>query len=269
MSNNARPLGLFSAAAAAMLAPNANAQDVWTIERPGRNQVSASTIFNSGQVVALRCSGRQPEVVVIGLPPATPPETLHASNFARTIEVMVDGHQLPSSLWLVPADRTAAFFTNPAALARALRTGQELTLRIVPESGPATRIVLQLPDDRQGIEAIFGECGIPVTDPRDEATDLSTAAKPDDDRPPVQWATPPRGQYPPLAMMNNVTEGLAVISCFAAPTGRLNECRADYAAPAGYGFDEAALTSMRRSRVTPHGDASPRAIAFTMRFRLN
>ncbi|RZJ19594.1 MAG: hypothetical protein EON91_00700 [Brevundimonas sp.] len=260
-------LASLCATAVATLAPAASAQDVWTIERPGRNQVSASTIFNSGHVIALRCSGRQPEVVVIGLPPATRPETLHASNFARTIEVIVDGRKLPSSLWLVPSDRTAAFFTNPAALARALRTGQELTLRIVPESGPATRIVLKLPDDRQGIEAIFGECGIPLTDPRDEATDLSAAAKPGD-RPLLQWASPPRAEYPPVAQMNNATEGLAVISCFAAPNGRLSECRADYAAPAGYGFDEAALTSMRRARVTPHEDTSPRPVAFTMRFRL-
>lgn len=261
-------LASLCAATVATLAPAASAQDVWTIERPGRNQVSASTIFNSGHVIALRCTGRQPEVVAIGLPPATRPENLSASNFARTIEVFVDGRKLPSSLWLVPPDLTAAFFTNPAALARALRTGQELTLRIVPESGPATRIVLKLPDDRQGIETVFSECGIAAIDPRDEATDLSAAVKPGD-KPPFQWASLPRAVYPPIAQMNNVTEGLAVVSCLAATTGRLSECRADYAAPAGYGFDEAALASMRRARVTAHDDASPRPIAFTMRFRLN
>src|SRR5690606_32575709 len=100
----------------------AQAQQAWEIERPGRNQVSASTVFDTGHAIALRCSGRQAEIVVTGLPPASPPANWASPIYSRTIEVFVDGRRLASSMWLTPEDPTAAFYGNPGAFARAIRT---------------------------------------------------------------------------------------------------------------------------------------------------
>lgn len=258
------------AAAALPFASSAAAQDGWAIERPGRNQISASTVFSTGQAVALRCTRRQAEVVVIGLPPALKPEDGLGSTFSRRIETSVDGRRLPASTWLVSADPKAAFYTGPAMLMRAMLTGQELTLRVMSPGGPATRIVLRLPEDRSGLETVFEECGLPRVDTRDGALDLSarpTEESPDTpSRPILTWKTMPRAGFPELAINRGVDEGLVVVSCIAQPDGLLRDCRSDYAAPAGYGFDGIAMAAMRNARLEPRDDPEDRAISFTMRF---
>jgi|GEM_PF-1578886 len=258
--------GVAATLALALQAP-AQAQQAWEIERPGRSQVSASTVFDTGHAIALRCSGRQAEIVVTGLPPAGPPPGWVSPIYSRTIEVFVDGRRLASSMWLVPEDATVAFYGAPGAFARALRTGQELTLRVVPPEGPATRLVLDLPEDREGLETIFTECGIATTDPRDEALDLAESAR--RGLPPAyEWKGRPQAMYPSAAQVADVKFGLAVVSCMAAPSGRLSDCRADYSAPAGYGFDDAAVYAVRRARLKPLKGSEPRPISFTMRFLL-
>lgn len=245
----------------------AQAQQAWEIESPGRNQISASTVFDTGHAIALRCSGRQAEIVVTGLPPASPPANWTSPIYSRTIEVFVDGRRLASSMWLTPEDPTAAFYGNPGAFARAIRTGKSLTLRVVPPEGPATRIVLDLPEGREGLETIFADCGIAAIDPRDEALDLAESAR--RGLPPAyEWRGRPQATYPSAAQNANVKFGLAVVSCIAAPSGRLSECRADYSAPAGYGFDEAAVFAVRRARLKPLEGSEPQPISFTMKFLL-
>lgn len=251
-------------AAGVLGATSASAQDGWTVDRHERNQTTSAFVsFTTGQAISVRCTRGHAEVLAMGLPVQARPTDSRLSAFSRRIETKLDGKSMRSSAWLSSTDPTVAFYSAPGALARGLLKGHELSLRIVPESGPATRIVLPLPPDRSGLQTVLEECGLPLSDPRDEAIDLSDlpAGIP-------QWKAIPRAVYPDLAQRGGVREGLSIMSCFAEPDGSIRDCQSDYAAPPGYGFDEAALQAMRRARLEPREDLVARPISFTMRFRL-
>lgn len=246
---------LLTAALAAPVA--ASAQDGWTVER-GDGTVSASVTFTRGQALAVRCSGRQIEVVATGLPPDPT-----ATGMSRQIETAVDGKAVRSSAWLPASQDSTAFYTAPGALARALLTGSQLSLRSAPEGGPATRVLLPLPADRSGLETVAQACDLPLSDPHDEAVDISKIIHEISG-----WKFPPRPNYPAKAERSSVRGGVAILSCRVRADGSLEDCQSDFAAPAGYGFDEEALASLRTARLERDDTLTGRIIAFTIRFSL-
>ncbi len=267
--------GLLLVAAATILNTTiACAQDGWLRDDSSRRRSASATVqFTTGHALAVRCTRDQMEVVVAGLPPASPLNPGEATGamqrLGRKIEVYMDGRKLSSATWLKAPDETMAFYTAPGALARALLTGQELTLRLVPETGPATRIVLPLPPDRSQLEAVITECELPLVDARDDAPDLSIGALADA-QPSVMpaWRRMPFPQFPRLGEERNVKQALVVLSCLAEPSGRVKDCRAEFTAPPGMGFAEAALTAVRRGTLEPREDTVDRPFSFTMYFML-
>lgn len=88
---------------------------------------------------------------------------------------------------------------------------------------------------------------------------------------PPHWVRQPRAEYPQEALRRGVTAGSVSIRCQVAADGRLRDCAADEESPAGVGFAEAAILSLRDARVAVHdadGQARGPEISFTMRFRL-
>lgn len=88
---------------------------------------------------------------------------------------------------------------------------------------------------------------------------------------PPHWVRQPRAEYPQEAQRRGVTAGSVSIRCQVAADGRLRDCAADEESPAGVGFAEAAILSLRDARVAVHdadGQARGPEISFTMRFLL-
>jgi TonB family protein len=83
------------------------------------------------------------------------------------------------------------------------------------------------------------------------------------------FARQPAAEFPDRAFADGISEGAVTLKCVAETTGWVSGCEIVAESPAGAGFGQAAVTSMRRARIRPlmiDGATEPSFIQFTLRF---
>jgi hypothetical protein len=233
----------------------------WDVVRDDRaKSILAFAAFDVGLGVSARCADGGYDVVIGGLPPAGDRET-------RPLELTFRDDETAWRLeWNVAVDDTMAVSPLPAMMAREMREGGRLQIR-VPDGGGAGRALrydLELPASSSAIDATLTACGKPLVDPRDaELRSLDDGGLPTG----VVWRQRPRIAYP----MGSTTyaRGFAVVSCIAGPDGRARDCEVETEHPRDGGFGDAVIDGMRAARLGPaegEGDTPVRRFVFRTNF---
>lgn len=223
------------------------APDGWELtERDG--VVMASVRYSSGQALAVRCREGQVDAFLAGV---------GAPTVMASYEVSFDGEEFRNQSWLLQ-DSGISYSTDPRYLARRLATARRVSIRTPSAEGPARRFDLDLPSQADNMAVVMERCGASLTDPRDVLRRVTASG----------WLRPPRPVYPDTAVQRTI-EATVGVSCIIDADGRTEDCRIEMAAPAGQGFEMAALRAARDARVELADPADAGGVAsFSMRFYL-
>lgn len=235
--------------------------DDWDVIRlPDRQTVAAVAEFDNGLTIGVRCINNSLETVIGGLPRAS-----RRSEF-RQIDYAFGEGELRPSTWWVSQDRDAIFANFPAGMARQLREGGELQLRIGSYGDePARRYVVPVPPSPAMIDEVLTACGRPLVDRRDTLrTDLAGPVPAG-----FNWVDAPRPEYP-VEMSERGVAAVVVLSCALQSDGALKECQVEAERPGGRGFGQAAVRAAEVARVAPRNagaEIADRIVNFTTFFR--
>lgn len=252
------PLALACATAAAA---QQQSTDWELLVDPERRLTVATTAFDSGLAVGVRCMNGSFQVLLAGLPPA--------EGETRRIGVTIgDDEEGEPSRWNVATNSTTALSTFPAPLAREMREGGRMQV-LVPDGagqGRNLRHVVELPVSNTAVDEVLTACGRPLRDARDdEIAALEDTGLPKD----IQWARPPRAEYP---AGRTYTRGFATLTCLTQSDGRVTDCVVETEHPHDGGFGKVMLDSMKDARVRnnldPNGPVPTGLIAFQANFTM-
>lgn len=209
----------------------------WALLADPRQGMTAAVLETTAGVhIILRCHEGAFTAFVTGLAPSR--------RETRRIELTVGDGPRQGREWANSEDGTSAFSDLPAPLARELRNGGQLQLRVPPaESGePATRYVLEVAPSQTAIDQTLTACGLPLVDPRDQRlADLGDTDMPRS----LDWSQRPRITFP----ASRYARGFAVVSCITAPDGRPTDCVIETEHPHDGGFGRAVLRGVERGRI--------------------
>jgi hypothetical protein len=242
------------AAASPTLAQDA-AED-WDLAIDPAQELTLASLDFGGNVLALRCKAGVLDFLLTGTPVST--------EAVRTVRVTAGGISDERQAWQTQPGLPVLSASEPDRLARQLRAGGDLDVRIEPVATGerALRFRLTLPASVASVDRVLSACGASLAD----EWDLRPRAGGN-----VTWAQQVLPEYPEVAVMSGIALASVTLACIVPASGRLDECRVLYEAPKGLGFGRNALTAARRSSVAlPVGDLSDvgKVVTFNMRFRL-
>ena len=227
----------------------------WDLTVDPAQQLTLATLDFGDNALALRCKAGTLDLLMTGTP------VTDAST--RVVQVTVGGLQGERQGWLSQPGTPVLSASEPDRLARLLKPGGELGLRIEPlaEGGRATRYLLPIPTSASSIDTVLSACHANLADEWDLRPRPVT---------PVTWAHQEFPEYPEAAAVRDIPLATVRIACIVPADGRLDDCRVLYEAPDGMGFGRSALAAARDSRVgLPEGDTSSvgAVIVYSARFR--
>ncbi len=258
------PAWLLVGLAASTTMAQDTAPDWEIVSDPAKSATAAVVAFDSGIGIGVRCLRGALGVVISGLPPEQAPN--------RTLRIAYDADPLRDTRWVTTTNPTVVVHEYPAAVARRLRLGGQMTM-VVPgagEGGRNLRYILDLPASATAIESVLTSCNKPLIDPRDAELDIRGPAEglPQD----MRWVRPPRPLYPHEAEFDRVARGYAVLTCLTQADGSLKACEVESEHPLGSGFGRASLAAIPRARLgwvaAPDTPADVRRIAFRVNFAM-
>ena len=225
--------------------------------RPDLELTAASLTFNQN-VLALRCREGVLDMLVSGLPVST--------GESRTVRVSAGAIDDEEQRWIARPGERVLGPEEPARLARQLRAGGEMDLRVEPEAEGERprRYRLPVPASAASVDTVLTACRTPLSDPRDLLRRASVSDGP-------VWRTHLAPDYPTNREAMRAGAGEVKLSCVIGPGWRLEDCRADLETPPGAGFAEAAIRAAERSSVSPPAsgaDVRGQVVRFTNRFLL-
>lgn len=239
-----------------------DAGDDWDFTRDqDRKLVAASTTFSNGLSIAVRCIDGRYDALIGGLPPVDGEET-------RRISLQFGDKEAKERSWYVGNNASVAVSELPARLARDLRDGGRLQIRLEDPSDAERRLRydVELPSSSAFVDQTLQACDRDLMDPRDALIDeLGDNGLP----PKFEWVNRPRPEYP---SGDTFTRGFAVLSCLTRSDGGVRDCVVESENPVGGGFAEAALRGSRNARVRntadPDTPTPSRMIVFSVNFRM-
>ena len=240
-------------------APPALAQDAaedWDLAVDPAQELTLASLDFGGNALALRCKAGVLELLLTGAPVST--ETV------RTVRVTAGGISNERQAWQTQPGLPVLSASEPDRLARQLRAGGDLDVRIEPVATgeQARRFRLTLPASPASVDRVLSACGASLADEWDLRPRAGGT---------VNWAHQVPPDYPEAGAMRNVGLASVRLACIVPASGDFEECRILYEAPEGLGFGRNALAAARRSSVAlPSGDLSDvgKVVQFTMRFRM-
>lgn len=245
----------------AALASSAAAQDDdgWDMSQI-ENGLVASVAYESGQTFVVSCRGKTLDVAINGVP-------VDSRGTIRWLE-WVTSAGAPRQTWINVPGRPLIFAARPSHVARLLKQGGALSLRLLPTEhiSKIHQYNLPLPTNASGIDQVLAACDVPQDDPRDDLTEVA----PPFERPGVLgniYRKIPPPSYPPSAI--SAGDGEVVFSCIVVDDGAMRDCRMDRETPPGVGFGQATLASLPTARLKLGPDVEPgRLVVHRMRYRL-
>lgn len=234
------------------------AQDVtedWDLTVDPAQQLTMASLDFGGTAVALRCKAGGLDFLLTGAPAST-------ESF-RIVRVTAGGIADERQHWDALPGAPVLSASDPARLARQLRAGGDLDLRIEPAATGERPIRFRLPTPPSvaALDQVLSACGAALTDD----WDLRPRASSD-----VLWERMVAPEYPSAALGRGVSLGSARLACIVPASGRFSECRILSESPPGLDFGQSALAAARRSRVRlPENDTDSvgKVVQYTVRFR--
>jgi len=253
-----RALAAFALLASAALALPASAQEAsedWDLTTSVERQLTLATLDFGDNVLALRCSAGALDLLVTGAPVST--------AATRKVRVSAGAIAAEDQVWITQAGQPVLGADEPARLARQLRPGGQLDVRIEPETEAERphRFRLTVPASANAVNAVLTACGQPLDEPRDLIARVPL--------PNLRWETAPQPTFPAAASNRRVENGLVRMSCVVAENLTLRDCLADVENPKDVGFADSALAAVAQSRMAPPLDGTDmrgRIARFAIRF---
>lgn len=250
----------FSLAALAAGTPVAgqdSAED-WDLTIQPEHSLTAASLNFGDNILALRCRSGMLDMLVSGVPVST--------GTARTVRVSAGAIADEEQRWIARPGEPILGPEEPARLARQLRAGGELDLRVEPEveGERPRRYRLPVPASAASVDTVLTACGTPLSDPRDLLRRASGTDSP-------VWRAQPELEFPRSREAMQAGSGTVQVSCVIGAAWELADCRAETEAPRGAGFAQAAIRAAERARISPPRsgtDVRGQVIRFTARFRL-
>ena len=254
-----RPLVTLLACAVALPALAQDAAEDWDlIVDPARELTLASLDFG-GNALALRCQSGALDLLLTGTPEST--------EDSRIVRVTAGGISNERQSWRTHAGMPVLSASEPERLARQLRAGGDLDLRIEPEATGerALRFRLTTPPSAASLDRVLSACGAALTDDWDVRPRAASGT--------ITWVRHLLPEHPIAAVARQVPLAAVRVACVVPADGRLNECRVMSETPGGLGFGRNALVAARGSRVAVPDSADSavsdvgKVIVFNIRFR--
>ena len=247
----------FTLLVAALAGPTL-AQEVaedWDLTTDPQQQLTLASLDFGSNALALRCKAGVLELLLTGTPVAT--------SDSRSVEVTAGLIANEKQTWQTQAGLTVLSASEPDRLARQIRAGGELDIRI---DGAAVgerprRYRLPIPASAVSVDQVLVSCGRPLSDDWDGLPRSKEM---------LAWNGDPTPDFPEAAMQAGADVGAVVLGCIVAAGGDLDVCRILSETPTGVGFGKEALKAARASQVRlAPGNISDlgRFVQFTIRFR--
>lgn len=234
------------------------AQDVtedWDLAVDPAQQLTMASLDFGDNALALRCKAGRLDFLLTGVPAS--------SDSGTIVRVTAGGIADERQHWEVLPGAPVLSASNPARLARQLRAGGDLDLRIEPAATGERPIRFRLPTPPSvaAVDQVLSACGAALTDDWDLRPRASTG---------VLWERIVAPEYPPVALGRGVSRGSVRLACIVPASGRFSECRVLSESTPGLNFGQNALAAARRSRVrVPENDTDSvgKVVEYTVRFR--
>lgn len=228
----------------------------WDLKEDPQQQLTMATLNFGSNQLALRCRAGALDFLLTGVPPT--------DAATRTVRVSAGPIHTEHQVWLAWPGQPIISSGEPGRLARQLRAGGELDVRLeATETGERPhRYRLPVPTSTMSVDRVLTACSVPLADD----WDLLPRTEPGL----IVWASSPRPDYPPLAMDRGMESGEARLVCLVAAGGALDQCRILSEFPAGGGFGRSAQRSAERARLGLPEDETTvigNVVSFTVRFR--
>lgn len=228
----------------------------WDLTTNADQQLSLATLDFGANVLALRCRAGELDLLLTGVPVST--------GETRKARVSIGAIGAEDQLWTAQTGQPVLGADEPARLARQLRAGGELDVRLDPEDAAdrPRRYRLPVPASRASVNAVLTACGQPLEEPRDLIARSAAGFLP-------TWVAAPQVQYPSEPGAGTVQNAMVRVSCLVGPEWGLQDCRADMERPSGFGFGDKAVAAAAQSTISPPADGVDlrgRLIRFTIRF---
>jgi hypothetical protein len=222
---------------------------------PARQLTLASLDFGTN-ALALRCQAGALDLLLTGAP-------LSTEDF-RIVRVNAGGIADERQSWRTHAGIPVLSASEPDRLARQLRAGGDLELRIEPQAAGerAVRFRLTTPSSGVSLDRVLSACGAPLSDDWDLRPRASTQN--------LVWEHQALPEYPVAATVRRVPLATVRIACLVPADGRLNECRILSETPERLGFGRNALAAARNSRVAlpeNESDLVGKVVVYNIRYR--
>lgn len=248
---------LLAAAVCALGASPALAQQAaedWDLTTNAEQQLTLATLDFGANVLALRCRAGDLDMLVTGVPVST--------GATRKVRVSAGAIAAEDQVWIAQPGQPVLGAAEPARLARQLRAGGDLDIRLDPE-GPTDRshrYRLTVPASAAAVDAVLTACGKPLDEPRDLLVRVSE---------PVTWSAMPIPAFPRSPAAQTAGRGRVGLSCIVSPEWGLTDCRVESETPPDADFGASALRSARDARLNPptNGtDIRGQLLVFAMQF---
>lgn len=250
---------LITACLPALIAGPALAQDPsedWDLTTSQAQQLTLATLDFGENVLALRCQAGALDLLLTGVPISV--------GALRKTQVTIGAVVAEEQVWAALPGQPVIGADEPARLARQLRAGGELDVRLEPEDAAdrSRRYRLTAPRSTAVVDTVLTACGAPLDEPRDQLVRIPV------DQLPV-WLIQPAPEFPAAALTAGVTGAVVRLSCVVSPEWGLADCRADADSAPGNGFGANAVRAAERARIAPPADGTDvrgRLLRFTIRY---
>lgn len=228
----------------------------WDLTANAERHLTLATLDFGDNVLALRCQAGTLDLLLTGVPISI--------GATRAATVSAGSIMDETQTWTALPGQPVVGAAEPARLARQLRAGGPLDVRLAPEDAAdrPRRYQLTAPRSERAVNTVLTACGEPLDEPRDLIARLSPVNAP-------SWAALPLPAFPDNPIARNAGRGRVTLSCVIDTDWGLTDCRVEAENPTGAGFGDSALRSARDARLTPTTDGVDgrgRLIHFTMRF---
>jgi len=250
---------LLAAAVCAFGASPALAQQAaedWDLTTNAEQQLTLATLDFGANVLALRCRAGELDMLLTGVPVST--------GATRKVRVSAGAIAAEDQIWMAQPGQPVLGADEPARLARLLRAGGDLDIRLDPEDSTdrSRRYRLTAPASIAAVNAVLTACDQPLEEPRDLLARVNSS-------PNTVWVDLGEVKFPDNMGAMNAAPAAVRVSCIIGDNWALRDCRADTETAPGHGFGASAVAGATRSRLGPPADGTDlrgRLFRFTIRF---
>lgn len=234
------------------------ASEDWDLTTNTDQQLTLATLDFGENVLALRCRAGALDLLLTGVPVPT--------GETRRVRVSAGAIAAEDQIWTTQPGQPVVGASEPDRLARQLRAGGELDLRLEPEDAAdrPRRFRLTAPTSTRAVNAVLTACGQPLDEPRDLIARVPAGAGP-------LWKTQIVPEFPPQAEAADIESGVVRLGCIVGANWKLTDCRPVVETPPGYGFGASATRAANGAEMSPPADGTDsrgRLLHFTVRFAM-